>query len=267
MSEHLRALTVTIESCAASIQRRYGVKAVHDLRVSIRRIRSILKQDGSPRARRMRKAWGALAAVSNDARDWDVFLRHAKARLSAEDYLAFRRLNRVPVRASREAVKGLLQSDPWRRHLAEWNRYAAVLPEPSQAASRSLRSALDAAGAALGQALDENDEKAWHRLRIALKDVRYVAESQARQTPELAEVIAMCLPLQAALGAWHDSVIQLQLLAERPRHPVHARLRRQLQGARRRSLAEARALLDGQSLIRPRRSAPANAPGGRASPA
>lgn len=270
MPEQLAALTATIEQAAAGLRQRYTVSGVHALRVAIRRIRSILKQDGSPRARRMRKAWGALAAVSNDARDWDVFLRTARRLLTREEYREFARLNRASVRASHRAVKDLLQSEPWRRQLAEWTRYTGALKAAGRSRSGragSTRRALERAGGALQRATTDNDERAWHRFRIALKEVRYVAEAHAVQTPPLRELVAVCLPLQAALGAWHDSVIQLQMLAELPRDPVHARLRARLQATRRQSLSQTRALIAAQSLIVPPPPAPGTAPDPSSTPA
>ena len=82
MQESLEKLTERIELTAERLKQRYGARRLHVLRVSIRRIRTYLKQSSIPRAKRMRKIWGGFAGSTNDARDWDVF--HRTARLLIE---------------------------------------------------------------------------------------------------------------------------------------------------------------------------------------
>jgi CHAD domain-containing protein len=64
-------------------------------------------------------------------------------------------------------------------------------------------------------------------------------------------VIATCRSLQATLGEWHDTVIQLQLLDELGADKVHIRLRKLISGKKRRSLSQTRALLAAQSIFVP----------------
>jgi len=91
-----------------------------------------------------------------------------------------------------------------------------------------LGKALERARIALAYARTVNDDRAWHKFRIAVKEVRYVAEA-SRFDPASAEFVATvvdtCKKVQALLGSWHDTVVQLNILAELEASPVHSRLR------------------------------------------
>ena len=69
----------------------------------------------------------------------------------------------------------------------------------------------------------ENEDRRWHKYRIAVKEVRYVAEANAA-LPGMSEIAESCKPLQTLLGDWHDTVVQLNLLDELPSAAVHDEL-------------------------------------------
>ena len=254
MQAPLDQLTVRIERSAAGLRHRYGARRLHVLRVGIRRIRTFLKHSGGHRARRLRRTWGAFAAVTGDARDWDVFHRTARALLAADDFRTFRRLNRKRLQESHRAVKALVASAHWSRHLEEWRNYlasAAGHAAPAGRQPRSLEAALLRAGAALTRASAVNDDRTWHKFRIAVKETRYIAEATPGPSARVRQVIATCKALQATLGAWHDTVVQLQLLDELAADPVHARLRMLIRRGKRQSLSQTRAILSTQSFFVP----------------
>ena len=290
MHEPLEELTVRVAQSAERLKHHYGAKRLHILRVGIRRIRTYLKQSGNLRAKRMRKIWGGFAGATNDARDWDVFHRTARVLLEPDEYQAFKRLNRKWLEASHRAVKTMVNSAHWDRHLEEWRRYlvksagrseTSLSPaigngEPCrsplagdlglgrpQAASYnrgavareqpSLDTALRKAGAALSRALQADDDRAWHKFRIAVKETRYIADAISPLPAEVRQVIATCKALQATLGEWHDTVIQLQLLDELEPHPAHARLQSLIRQRKALSLSQTRALLGAQSIFAPTR--------------
>jgi len=114
MHQTLLEITDGIEQAGERLARAYQPKRLYALRVGIRRTRSILKQIGSYRSRRYRKVWGGFAAVTNDARDWDVFLISCRKLLAATEYAEFSRLNRERVQCSHDAVTAMLQSAHWR---------------------------------------------------------------------------------------------------------------------------------------------------------
>lgn len=254
MEAPLEQLTERVERSAEGLRNRYGSKRLHVLRVGIRRIRTFLKHSGGHRARRLRRTWGAFAAVTGDARDWDVFHRTARALLDADDFRTFQRLNRKRLQESHRAVKTLVASAHWTRHLREWRAYlegAANRAAPPGRQPRSLEAALARAGAALARAIEVDNDRAWHKFRITVKETRYIAEAAPGPSAQLRAVIATCKALQATLGAWHDTVVQLQLLDELPADPMHARLRRLIRHQKRQSLSQTRAILSAQSIFVP----------------
>jgi CHAD domain-containing protein len=285
MQEPMDMLTDQVAQSAERLKQHYGARRLHILRVGVRRIRTYLKQSGNHRAKRMRKIWGGFAGATNDARDWDVFHRTARVLLEPDEYQAFKRLNRKWLEASHRAVRTMVNSAHWDRHLEEWRRYLAQSaslspaigngepcrsplagdqgPGRPQAASYnrgavareqpSLDAALEKAGAALSRALQSDDDRAWHKFRIAVKETRYIADAISPLPAEVRQVITTCKSLQATLGEWHDTVIQLQLLDELEPHPAHARLQSLIRQRKALSLSQTRALLGAQSIFAPTR--------------
>jgi CHAD domain-containing protein len=269
MHQDLHTLTQEIRQAARALRRDYEPARLYELRVAIRRIRSMLKHRGSKRARRFRKTWGSFAAATNRARDWDVFSATAEELLSAAALDDFRRACEAPLQTSRDKVIRMLKSARWRAHLKEWKRFLAralehgdrrngELPAPAQAQSlaESLAGALDAALArarvALIVALQEDDDTGWHKFRIAVKEVRYTAEREPPPLagePRAAEVVEVCKGLQSLLGGWHDCVIQLQLLDELAPSPLTEELRNTIADRRRQRLATIRETVTLQPLL------------------
>ena len=257
MHRNLLKLTDIIDQAGESLLNGYQPKHLHALRVGVRRTRSMLKQVGSHRSSRYRKTWGGFAALTNEARDWDVFLITGKKLLSAEDYSKFEQLNQRQIQSSHDAVIEMLRSAHWSRHLAEWRHYLERADEndPGEIPVRaSLKQALIRARLTLEFALAADDDHSWHRFRIAVKDVRYVADASGADpaTAEyLAGVIATCKSLQALLGSWHDTVVQLHMLDEVEAAPVHDRLRELIAQGKGLFLAQIRDNLAGNQLFSP----------------
>lgn len=257
MQQRLTELTDNLEQAATALQSGYQPQELYALRVGMRRIRSMLKPLTDTRARRFRKAWGGFAAVTNRARDWDVFLLAAQDILTAQAFAAFEAGNTQRVSRCHEDVLELLQSAPWRRHLQEWRRYLDRSNDDADEHSldpASIEQAVDRARAALAAALLSGDDRSWHKLRIAVKEVRYQAESGPGglpQTDRQSELIEQCKPLQTLLGGWHDCVVQLQLLEELPSTPHHDRLREVIDKKRMEDLEEIKRAVSGHPLFEP----------------
>lgn len=260
MHQRLTELTEALEQAADSLRNSYQAEQLYALRVGMRRVRSMLKPLGSDRSRQFRKAWGGFAAVTNRARDWDVFLLAARELLSGKQYGEFEARNRRHVLFCHEAVIELIESAPWRRHLQEWRQY---LERPHQheaeefMAPRSLHQALNNARMALAAAQESGDERAWHKLRIAVKEVRYQSESGANGSaanPEQAELIEQCKPLQALLGGWHDCVVQLQMLEELEPAKDHQHLHAVIERKRVQELANIQQAVKDHPLFEPSNS-------------
>jgi CHAD domain-containing protein len=244
MQARLTEVSASVEQAATALQRDYAAEHLYALRVGMRRIRSMLKPLDSTRARRFRKTWGGFAAVTNRARDWDVFLLTAAEILPAELSARFEQSHRDTVRASHEAVLELLESAHWRRNLRDWRQFLeqhGADIKPLATKPTPIDQALSRARAALAAARASGDDRAWHKLRIAVKEVRYQSESCAESadaTQRQAELIDWCKPLQALLGGWHDCVVQLQILDDLEPAPEHEALRAAVAKMRVEQLAE-----------------------------
>jgi len=249
MHKKLLELTAYVAQAGENVLRKYDPKQLYAFRVGVRRIRSILKQIDSHRSRRYRKIWGGFAAVTNDARDWDIFLQTAKNLLSAAQYREFEKLNREQVRHSHEAVIELLHSMHWQRHLDEWKNVlerADEQPGWTHQGLAPLELALARARLALKRALAVNDDHSWHKFRIRVKDVRYVADAgndDPTNRKYVSSIIESCKQLQTLLGDWHDTVVQLNMLEELQATPVHSMLRKMISERKQMFLAQTRDML------------------------
>lgn len=215
----------------------------------------MLKHSSGHRATRFRKTWGGHAAVTSRARDWDVFMATANELLEPASAREFERLNRAAVQASHDAVIQMVRSSGWQTNLSQWQSWLRRMRQARKNpfyGSRSLPIARDRTRLALALALASGDDRAWHKFRIAVKQLRYVADAllhDGKPDPELERLVEHCKPLQTALGGWHDAVIQLQLLDELPAAAVNSELREALSERRHARLAEVRELCVGASEV------------------
>jgi CHAD domain-containing protein len=125
------------------------------------------------------------------------------------------------VLASQEAVIEVLQSAQWQRHLAEWQRFLKQIDGRVMDDGKpqwSVEEALAKARRTYQLALAAGDDRTWHKFRIAVKNLRYIADASihdpACDQQHLDAVIAACKILQTRLGKWHDTVMQLQMIGE-----------------------------------------------------
>ena len=255
MQNRLQEVTEGIEQASAELRQGYQAQQLYALRVGMRRLRSMLKPIDSTRARRFRKAWSGFATVTNRARDWDVFLLASQELLTAPQYAAFEGRHHDDFGACQEAVVELVRSEHWRRHLADWRLY---LQHPNGSAQEAaltadpLGQALTRARAALANALALDNDRAWHKLRIAVKEVRYQAESEGQGTdmdPAQAELLEHCKHLQSLLGRWHDCVVQLQMIDEFEEAPEHTALKSAIEQRRIERLADVEATVANHPLF------------------
>ncbi len=257
-------LTIKVTSVSDRLTGNYRPKDLHRLRISIRRIRSLLKQVSDRNARHFRKTWGGFAAVTNQARDWDVFLKSARAMQSDTEFREFRSMLMPQVLASHEAVIEVLQSAQWQRHLAEWQRFLKQIDDPVNDEGKpqwSVEEALAKARRACRLALSVGDDRTWHKFRIAVKNLRYIADASihdpACDPQHLDAVIAACKILQTRLGKWHDTVVQLQMIREQgpgdedKAAAAQSRLANALEQKKHLLLAEIKETLAEQTLFAP----------------
>lgn len=253
----LKEVTEGVEQASASLRGGYRADQLYALRVGVRRIRSLLKPIGSTRSRRFRKTWRGFAVVTSPSRDWDVFLASAASLLEPDQYGVFEARNRGRVERCHQSVCAMLESKHWRRHLRDWGVYLQRCRDDGERRPREhpkLCGALRQARSTLATALESGDERSWHGFRIAVKEVRYQAESNAASAangPSPGAIVEDCKVLQTLLGGWHDCVVQLHMLETLEPAPEHDALREIIEQLRGQQLAEIQAAVAGHMLFAP----------------
>ena len=207
---------------------RYDPEDLHALRVTLRRIRSRLKQLPGKKAARLRQELRVLADATNAARDWDTLLASAGQLLSAQQLATLQATLEQRQLAARENVTRMLQSASWSATFERWEDYEQThAGVPGKAVSqrrRKLARTVRKLATARTRALAEGSEKHWHKLRIAIKDLRYQVDATPKRarTAREADMLALCKQLQVSLGEWHDAVVHTRLLRELAQQPEPA---------------------------------------------
>ncbi len=208
-----------------------GPEGVHQTRVALRRLRSVLKSFGAaaacPEVKEFDQGLRALATALGPARDWDVFLagtgaaaaeaiggdRRLLALLKAgearrqEAYGALRRMLDGPAFPRLVlAGLGLMLLRPWRAGPPE---QAALLDQPLADFAGGL---LDKRWHRLrkrGEDIDEHGAEALHEVRLDAKRLRYAAELFAPLWPgkPARRFLRRLAALQEELGLANDVTV------------------------------------------------------------
>jgi CHAD domain-containing protein len=215
LAAKLHALDVRLgETAPRVLSSSQDGEAVHDLRVALRRTRSVL-EIGRPifgrfRTDEVRSALRDLQQATGALRDEEVLLELVSSlglnRPDVESWIAIRRrrerrLRRLLARSieagdlvrARRLLDALLafRVDPARdRRLSKFARRAVALAQRRVVRRRTTRI---------------DDAAALHQLRIACKRLRYVVETFAGNLPaDLAALAQPATRLQSRLGSIHD---------------------------------------------------------------
>lgn len=239
---------------------------LHQFRVAIRRLRSLLKNTDAfgDDGERLRTELKWLASVTSPVRDLDVLLERLPEDLAAvdDDGPAAAR----PDDKSAEAIAAALE-DRRRRtrkpleQALETDRYHALLTGLAQLATTpchavdghrtgpptSLRKPYRKAHKAAKRArADDAPDDDLHALRIRVKRLRYAAEAalgaaQGKNRRQLKSVVQQGKRLQDILGDHQDAVVAAQVFCELDLKPDAALLAGRLVERQNRRRADARA--------------------------
>ncbi len=217
MNFELQQSTIRLKALRSSLLAGYSEVDLHQLRVTLRRMRSVLRKVALDEARELRRELGALARATNDARDWDTLVASAQDQLGPEPLRALLPLLEKCHQVARAQVYHMLRSHQWRAALARWDELADIteMAAGCQAiATRELDSILQRVNAAGRKAMIRDDPRRWHKLRIAIKELRYTLDTLPHDAGEslTARLLDECKSLQSLLGDWHDTVVHRQLL-------------------------------------------------------
>jgi CHAD domain-containing protein len=199
---HVLSLEVRLLACQARMTARTDPEALHDLRTTVRRLRSLLRPlRGLPGVEQLEDAASAVGQLTTPWRDREVLaaylLEHAQPEAArrrmaqmAEAYPA--------LAASAEVASLLMILDAFPRFLRASQRQGLL-----KGLDKRIEKRLGKQWKKLDAALHDPAHDR-HRLRLLIKRVRYGIEAY----PELDRLPAAALPrlksAQGALGDWHD---------------------------------------------------------------
>ncbi len=193
--------------------------AVHDLRVALRRTRTLLDA-GAPvlgpyHAKVVRQAMRDLLRASSVLRDEEVLLELLSSlredRPDVEKWIESRKHRE---RALRGALRRTLEQGGLRRCQTLLGALLTfpVKPSRERRVAKFARRAVEAARREVDRrrAAPLDDVPATHRLRIAYKRLRYTVEAFAEALPpELAAMAQPASRMQTRLGALHDTDVAI----------------------------------------------------------
>jgi CHAD domain-containing protein len=238
------AFRVTVLECLAQISanipvvRAREIEGVHQLRIGLRRLHTALFAFGDPfrnaSVKRLRRRTKGLAGIFGPARDLDVFLEEVYGPVAAQmadsnDSLSFLKIRVEDARTAAwdDALAKLDEGG-----LQEFLDEVAATAEARGRADGGDTPVLKTAARTLeesflrarkrGRRIDRGEDRDFHRLRIALKKLRYTSEffEGLYKKKEVRDYREHLKHLQDVLGAMHDVAAArqtlLRLTAEEP---------------------------------------------------
>lgn len=203
------ALEVRLLACHARLAASTDSEALHDLRTTVRRLRSVLRPlRGLSGIDQLEDAAKAVGQVTTPLRDMQVL----------EAFLAKQGLTDAAQRRYdflRQACPAVVDSTELNRLLGMLDQFPGfVRMQQRQGMLRSLgkriRKRLDKQWKQLEEAIADPAHDR-HRLRLLIKRVRYAAEAYPEFSRTSKKVVGSLKAAQGALGDWHD---HLQWLAQ-----------------------------------------------------
>lgn len=212
------------------------VEALHDLRVAIRRLRVLLRALDKPlartTARKLLRRWGDIMHDLSPRRDadvWRILLEDLPEISSAFRQRVLQRMDRNPIPSA-----NLLSSLTWQRLKRDTQTLlkkeaADALAQPAKAKPhRALCKTwkqATARAAKLAHSRQLAQPEAAHKLRIACRRARYLAEfftlttARGKHQRHWRKIARRYLAVQTALGRTHDTDTLLEFLKAQHLHP------------------------------------------------
>lgn len=206
LKQHLANLQASLSSSLANLQHAPAPETLHDLRVALRRLRTVLQPLArDPGVAPLHALSGKVLAATAPLRDLQVL---------AADLASHRRGPAARQRrdALQQGLLALLAGKPLARLEALLATDGPLLPAHALPSRRRVakrsRQALDANRARLRRELDR-DPPELHRLRLAVKRLRYQLEAETGLGEGKRAALAVLATAQQVLGDWHDRSVWL----------------------------------------------------------
>ncbi|ROL75467.1 CHAD domain-containing protein [Pseudomonas vranovensis] len=208
------SLQVRLLACQARLVADTDSEALHDLRIGVRRLRSVLRPlRALPGVDQLEGAAKALGSLTTPLRDREVLAAQLLERqqvAAAQARLAQRRQTFASVAASAELARLLAIIDAFPVFLRAAQRQGLI-----RRLQQRIDKRLEKQWKQLRQALDDPAHDR-HRLRLLIKRVRYAAEAYPQLQHSNSRLQKALKRAQSELGRWHD-LLQWLLQAEQQR--------------------------------------------------
>jgi CHAD domain-containing protein len=214
LRERIIELQVRLFACVARLQIQSDDEALHDLRIALRRLRSLLRPlRGERLCAALEHAAGALGDVSGPLRDLEVLageLEQCGQPLAAQRRRAYLAQGYIRLLEGLPLQRLLILLDDWPEeqrqavHSGEWQARGKAVTKYMRKQSRQLAEALR----------DHAHDR--HRLRLLIKRLRYCNEAWPQRANLHSAVPKALRNAQSALGDWHDHWQWLQRLQTEP---------------------------------------------------
>ena len=195
-------LEVRLLACQARLNAHTDSEALHDLRTTVRRLRSLLRPlRGLPGFEQLEAAASAVGTLTTPLRDREVLAAYLEqhGKTQAAEQRRVQMEGAYPaVAESPELAQLLMILDAFPRFIRAAQREGLL-----KGLRKRIEKRLDKQWKKLGEALRDPAHDR-HRLRLLIKRVRYAIEAY----PELNRLPEAAMPrlksAQGALGDWHD---------------------------------------------------------------
>lgn len=217
------AMAQLVDNLPGFLEQPEEIEYLHQLRVALRRLMSLarlLNQFSQPDP-----AWLAPLrehmAVLNPARDWDVFLHETLPRLDLPHDAVFQEHAATLAAASRQAAQTTLSSATFTHVVLQLGQALMTPPAAGKTASTWAAKVLEQRWKDVqrrGKALSDGDKTiddvaARHRLRIAVKKLRYASDALANLYGKRGKATLAGLEnLQESLGSLNDLAVAERLM-------------------------------------------------------
>lgn len=231
--EHVIRQSIALQSARARLEARTDAEALHDMRIAVRRLRSLLRPlPQLPHIAALAAAAKAFGQKSSALRDTEVLLQE----LHKHDRPRLIKPRRKRLEAGYDALLASPELALLQTTLDNWPNSYRVAVRHGELANLDavIRKRLARQRRRLTKALRDPAHDR-HRLRLLIKRVRYAGEAYPEQARLPARATKALKAAQTALGDWHD---RLQWLSraetEKDLQPLVERWRRELIAAERR---------------------------------
>lgn len=195
-------LQVNLYACKARLDASTDSEALHDLRIAVRRLRSLLHPLRHHETFLLvRNAATAVGQLTTPARDLEVLVNELERR-GAIDAAAARRASLrdfyVEILVSPELDRLFMNLDVWPSDFRSAERdgdFANIELKISQQLKKQINK--------LSVALDTKTHDP-HELRLLTKRLRYGTEAYPKLSPVTPDGIQLLRAVQSSLGDWHD---------------------------------------------------------------